>query len=205
MGGIPRVVIADDHPAMRYGIRLRLELDAGATVVGEADNGVLALQLLHDLRPDIAVVDMRMPGLDGIEVATRARREGLSTRVIVLTALADTALVQRALAAGVRGYVDKLSPTEVLVRAIEAVMAGDRFVDPKLLANVVDLDREQLSARELEVLQLAANGMQNKVIALELDLSEETVKSHLRNVLRKLGASSRTEAVAAAMRRSIIS
>jgi DNA-binding NarL/FixJ family response regulator len=203
--GLPRVVVADDHPALRAGIRVRLEIDQVAQVLAEAVDGSEALELVESLRPDIAVLDVRMPGLDGVEVAEQINLRGLPTHVVLLTGLTDTELVQRALDVGVRGYVDKLSRLDVLVAAIRAVFAGERFVDPGLLANFVAGSRETLSPRELQVLQLAANGKQNKTIALELHLSEETVKSHLRNVMRKLEVQSRTGAVAAAFRRSLIS
>lgn len=203
--GQPRVVLADDHPALRAGIRARLEIDESAVVVGEASDGERALDLVQQLRPDVALLDLRMPGLDGIEVATRIRMQGLPTHVVLLTALTDTELVQHALDVGVRGYVDKGSHLDVMVAAVRAVAAGERYVDPSLLAGFVASSGETLSRRELQVLQLAANGLQNKTIAAELDLSEETVKSHLRNVMRKLDVQSRTGAVATAFRRSLIS
>lgn len=204
--GLPRVLLADDHPALRTGIRARLEIDAVAVVVAEAGDGVHALELVQEHQPDLALLDLRMPGLDGVEVAEQILRRRLPTRVVLLTALTDVELIQHALEVGVRGYVDKGSHLDVMVAAVQAVAAGQRFVDPSLLASfVAGAARESLSQRELQVLQLTANGMQNKTIALELDLSEETVKSHLRNVMRKLDVQSRTGAVTAAFRRSLIS
>lgn len=198
------VLLADDHPAMRDGIRLRLELDPDIRVVAEAANGTEALELIRGHDPDIALIDLRMPGLDGLGLVAAVRAAELPTRVVLLSALTEAHLVQRALDSGAYGYVGKDSPMEVIVDAVHSVARGSRYIDPTLLAGVLEPSGDRLTDRERQVLQLAANGQQNKVIAQELGLSEETVKSHLSNVMRKLGAQSRTEAVAAALRRSLI-
>jgi DNA-binding NarL/FixJ family response regulator len=195
-------VLADDHPAIRMGVRIRLEREAGFDVVGEACDGREAVDLINEIHPDVAVVDLRMPELDGIDVARLAG--GDVTRIIVLSAMGDAELVQRALDAGAAGYVDKESPLDVLVSAVEAAASGRTFVDPSLVAGLLEGSGSRLSPRELEVLQLAADGLANRAMAERLGLSEETVKSHVSNVIRKLDATSRTQAVAEAMRRSLI-
>ena len=196
------IVLADDHPAIRMGVRMRLEREIGFSVVGEAADGLEAVALIEDVHPDIAVVDLRMPELDGVEVARQVH--GNHTRVVLLSAMGDAHLVQRALDAGAFGYVDKESSLDVLVAAVEAVVAGRRFIDPSLVAGLLDGAGTRLSGRELEVLQLAADGHANRAIAERLGLSEETVKTHVSNLIRKLEASSRTQAVAAGLRRSLI-
>lgn len=205
MGGTaPSVVLADDHPALREGIRLRLELDGVGVVVAEAEDGVEALAAVRTHYPQVAVLDVNMPLLDGVSITRQLRLEDSPTRVILYTAVTDPVIIQHALAAGAHGFVDKLSSLDVLIAAIDATIAGERFVDPRLIANLLT-DDDHLSPRELQVLQLAADGMQNKAIALRLGVGDETVKSHLSNVMRKLHADSRTGAVATGLRRSLIS
>lgn len=196
------VVLADDHPAIRMGVRMRLEREEGVTIVGEASDGPHAIELIRELHPDVAVVDLRMPTTGGIEVTTAV--SGNHTRVVVLSAVGDAHMVQEALDAGAAGYVDKESPLDVLVSAVHAAARGRSFVDPALVSGLLDGTERRLSQREREVLQLAADGLQNRAIAERLHLSEETVKSHVSNVIRKLDASSRTQAVAEALRRSMI-
>lgn len=186
------------------GLKLQLERAAGVEVVGEGSDGSQALELIRMLQPDVAVLDLRMPGLDGIEVAVRASTVSSATRVVIFSSAAEPHVVQRALDAGVVGYVHKESPIEQVITAVRAAAVGGRYVDPNLVAALLGLTGDRLSERELEVLQLAADGNQNRGIAQKLHLSEETVKSHISNVIRKLGANSRTEAVASALRRSLI-
>jgi DNA-binding NarL/FixJ family response regulator len=199
------VLLADDHPALRAGIRLRLEADAGFEVVEEASDGAAAIDGIARTDPQVALVDLRMPGIDGLELARIVTRDHPATRVVLLSALTEAQLVQRALDAGAWGYVAKESSLDVVVDAITTVAAGGRYFDPSLLAGLfTTTSGDRLTDREREVLQMAANGHQNKVIASALGLGEETVKTHLSSVMRKLDAASRTEAVAAALRRSII-
>ena len=196
------VLLADDHAATRLGVKLRLEDDPTMRVVAECVNGVEAAGEIRRLRPDIAVLDLNMPGLDGLEVI--AAVADCPTRFVLLTGWSDPVVVRRAIDAGADGFVDKVSPLEVVVNAVRVVAGGGRFIDPTLVASVLEAVSDRLSQRELEVLQLAADGRQNKEIASSLGLSDETVKSHISNVIRKLGAHSRTEAVATALRRSLI-
>ena len=195
------VVLADDHPAIRAGLRMQLERIPGVQVLAEAQDGDEAVTAIEEHRPDVAVVDLRMPGKDGIEIAAAV---GDDTRVVLLSATTDSQVVQRALEAGAAGYVDKESGLDIIEAAVREVARGRRYVDPSLVAGLLDSAGERLSEREIQVLQLAGNGMQNKTIAAQLALSEETVKSHISNIMRKLDAHSRTEAVAAALRRSLI-
>lgn len=196
------VVLADDHPAIRMGVRMRLEREPGVTIIGEAADGPEAIELIRQLHPDVAIVDLRMPSSDGIDVTSAV--VGNHTKVVLLSAVGDAHLVQQALDAGATGYVDKESPLDVLVSAVQSAARGRSFVDPSLVAGLLDPTDRRLSPREREVLQLAADGLQNRAIAAKLHLSEETVKSHVSSVIRKLDASSRTQAVAEALRRSII-
>lgn len=205
MSDVPTCIIADDHFAIRDGIRLRLEADHVVDFVGEADTGESTLDLIRRTRPDIALVDLRMPGIDGFEVTREARAEGLPTRFIVFSATTDRNMVERGFEAGIDGYVGKESQLEMLVRAIRMVSEGKRFIDPTLAADLLEADREGLSPREQEILQCLGEGKSNKVIAFELGITQETVKTHVASILRKLEATSRTEAVARAFRRSMIS
>lgn len=199
----PRVLLVEDHPAVRAGIRLQLEA-RGLEIVGEAADGGEALTMIRQTAPSVVMADLRMPGIDGMQLVELIRDERLDVAVVLLSAVTEAHLVQRALDLGAKGYVSKDAPIETIVAAINAVAAGGRYVDPMLLASMLDAPSETLSVRELEVLQQAANGMQNKVIAMELGISEETVKTHLSNVMRKLDSASRTQAVAAGLRRALI-
>ena len=196
------IVLADDHPAIRMGVRMRLEQEPGVEIVGEVADGRAAIELIRDVHPDVAIVDLRMPGADGLEVTESVT--GNHTRVVLLSAVNDAQLVQKALDAGASAYVDKESSLDTVVSAVHAAARGARFVDPALVAGLLESTDRRLSERELEVLQMAADGKQNRAIAAELRLSEETVKSHVSNIIRKLDASSRTQAVAEALRRSMI-
>lgn len=198
------VLIADDHPAVRDGIRLRLELDDRLSVVGDAADGREALELIREHRPQVVIADLRMPVLDGLQLLHAVNDESLPTRVILLSAHTEAHLVQQALDLGAFGYIGKDSALEMVVDAVCAVAIGNRYIDPTLLAGLLETSEQRLTAREREVLQLAANGMQNKVIAIELKVGEETIKSHVSNVMRKLNANSRTQAVASALRQSLI-
>lgn len=197
-------VIIDDHPAIRAGLRLALESEGVVAVVGEAGTGPDGLQMLERLRPAVALIDMRLPGMDGIRVVQAARQAGVESRLVLLTALTERHLIEQAFAAGADGYVGKDSELSVTVQALEAVLNGRRFVDPTLASVLFDKGDDLLTDRELEVLREMGDGSQNKVIALRLSLSEDTVKTHVAAVMRKLDASSRTEAVASAIRRALI-
>lgn len=201
---VPTCVIADDHPMLREALHIKLEAKAGVDVVGEADSGEQTLRLIDELRPDVALVDLHMQGMDGLEVARRVAAGDLPTRVIIFTASTDPSLVRSAFAAGAFGFLSKETSPENVEAAVAMVVGGQRYVDPTLAHSLIG-DDEHLSDRERDVLVMMANGRQNKEIAAQLSLSTETVKTHIGAILRKLGAASRTEAVSIAFRRSLVS
>jgi DNA-binding NarL/FixJ family response regulator len=197
-------VIADDHPAVLDSIS-RLLAERGADVVAAVRDGEDMVRALEEHRPQVAIVDLRMPGLNGIGVARRAP-EG--TWVILYTGHSDRDLLVEALDAGVRGFVLKEAPLSDLWRAIETVARGDVYVDPVLagvLASGVGTGNlAMLTAREREVLRLLADGLRNEEIGRELQIAPETTRAHIRNAMRKLDADTRTQAVATALRQSLI-
>jgi DNA-binding NarL/FixJ family response regulator len=198
-------LIADDHEIVREGLRLSLSRAPHIRVVGEASDGESAISLAERRRPDVVVMDIRMPGMDGLE-ATKALTDLLpGTNVLLFTAFSERSLLGRGLESGARGYLLKEATNETLVRAIEKVAAGDGYVDPALMPTFLSRDSQDLlTPREREILQLLADGMSNADVAAKLFISQETVKSHVRHILAKLEADTRTHAVAIAIRDSII-
>jgi DNA-binding NarL/FixJ family response regulator len=202
------IVIADDHPAMLAAVAETL-LRGGFDVVGQAADGQQALALIAEAKPQVALVDVRMPRLSGIEVATRAAVASPETAVVFYTAFGDRALLSEALDAGARGFVLKEAPLVDLVRAVERVAAGEAYVDPVLAGVLVSgyiTDRvPTLTQREREVLRHLSDGLSNEETGKALHISPETVRTHIRKAMRKLEADTRTQAVAIALRQSIIS
>lgn len=206
-----RVVLADDHPAVRAGIRLYLERDPGIAVVAEASDGEQALNLIETHRPDVAVLDMQMPVLSGLDVTRRLQEAQSPVRVLIVTAYDEDPLVFAALRAGAKGYLLKTASPDALAQAVRRVHSGRSALDPAVAERVVDqigrdgggdaASAERPSERELEVLRLAARGLTNREIGARLAISERTVHSHLINVFGKLGASTRTDAVLKAIHR----
>ncbi len=200
-----RVLLAEDHAAMRLGTRHILEQHDALEVVGEAGDGGEALALLKSLQPDVAVLDVRMPGLNGIEVLRRAKDLSPKTRTIILSAYDDDDYVMAAMDAGASGYVLKSANARELVEAVLTVSRGEPVLHPAIAAKLARLWGRQLSSRdrapslltprELEVLDLAARGMRNKEIGEELKISVRTVEGHFKGIYDKLGLSSRIEAV----------
>jgi DNA-binding NarL/FixJ family response regulator len=200
-------VIADDHPAMLTAIADTLER-SGVEVVGRAADGQVALAQIEAHQPQVALVDIRMPRLSGIEVATKAGVVAPNTSIIFYTAYGDRALLSEALDVGARGFVLKEAPLPDLVRAVERVAAGDAYVDPVLAGVLVSAQSEKvptLTQREREVLRLLADGQSNEEIGKRLFISPETVRTHVRKAMAKLAADTRTQAVAIALRQSLIS
>ena len=199
------VLLADDHAAVRQGVRQFLEADRALQIVAEAGDGREALRLIREHQPHVAVLDIRMPGLTGIEVTRQVRAERLPVGVLILTAFDDDPYVQAVLQAGANGYVLKSADARDLIDAVKAVHEGRSVLDPaiahKLLARLArpaspaDLPLASLTERELDVLRLAARGQTNKAIGAQLDISDRTVQGHLAKIYDKLHASSRTEAV----------
>jgi DNA-binding NarL/FixJ family response regulator len=205
-----RVLVVDDHEVVREGLRTFLELQEGIVVVGEAADGAAALVAAEELRPDVILMDLVMPRLDGLG-AMRALRESVpGARVIVLTSFLDEDKLMPALRAGAAGYLLKNTAPQELARAVRAAHAGEALLDPLVGARLVEalardtepLDR--LTPREREVLVLIGRGFPNKLIARELGLSEKTVKTHVGHVLAKLAVSDRTQAAVVAVRAGLV-
>lgn len=205
MGSEITCLIADDHEVVREGLRLSLSRAPHIRVVGEATDGASAVALAERRRPSVVIMDIRMPGQDGLEAAKEIAEKLPDTNVLLFTAYDERSLLTRGLEAGAKGYLLKESPNQTLVRAIEKVSAGDGYIDPALMPAFLSRDREDiLTAREREILKLLADGMSNADVAAKLFISQETVKSHVRHILAKLEADTRTHAVAIALRDSII-
>ena len=199
-------LIVDDHEVVREGLRLSLSRTPHIRVVGEAADGQQAIDLAERRRPNVVIMDVRMPGMDGLD-ATKLLTEKLpDVSVLIFTAYSESTLLSRGLDSGALGYILKEAPHETLVRAIDKVAGGESFIDPALMpAFLSGKDREDmLTGREREILQLLADGMSNADVAQRLFISQETVKSHVRHILAKLEADTRTHAVAIALRDAII-
>ncbi|WP_410644468.1 response regulator [Amycolatopsis sp. lyj-346] len=201
------VLIADDHPVVRDGLR-GIFTGRGFEVVGEAANGAEAVALAERLRPDVVLMDLRMPGTDGVAAITELARLGNPARVLVLTTYDTDSDVLPAVEAGATGYLLKDAPREDLFRAVEAAARGEAVLSPavasRLLGRMRAPVREPLSQRELEVLTLVARGSTNKEAAKKLFISEATVKTHLIHVYAKLGVNDRAAAVAVAFERGLL-
>jgi DNA-binding NarL/FixJ family response regulator len=210
-----RVLIVDDHAVVREGLRTFLSLQDGIEVVSEAADGIEALARAEELEPDVILMDLVMPRLDGVEAMRELRARGSSARVIVLTSFLEDERLMPALQAGAAGYLLKdVEPAE-LARAIRAAFAGDALLDPTVAARVVAAladgggrvvvpDQQRLTRREYEVLELIARGRSNKRIAFELGISEKTVKTHVGHVLAKLGVTDRTQAALFAVQQGLV-
>jgi DNA-binding NarL/FixJ family response regulator len=199
-------LIVDDHEVVREGLRLSLSRAAHIRVIGEAADGASAVELAQRRRPDVVIMDVRMPGMDGLEATKLLTASVPDAKVLIFTAYSEKSLLSRGLESGAKGYILKEAPHQTLVRAIEKVASGEGYVDPALMpAFLAGKDREDmLTAREREILQLLADGMSNADAAAKLFISQETVKSHVRHILTKLEADTRTHAVAIALRDAII-
>jgi two-component system, NarL family, response regulator LiaR len=205
-----RVVIADDHSVVRQGLRMFLSLDPELEVVGEATDGAQALRLAQQLRPDVVLMDLLMPGIDGITATAAIRREVPETEVLALTSVLEDASVVGAVRAGAIGYLLKDTQAEALCQAIKAAASGQVQLTPKAAARLMQVvstpeNPEALTERETEVLRLLAQGHSNKQIAHRLHIAEKTVKTHVSNILSKLGVQSRTQATLYAVRIGLVS
>jgi DNA-binding NarL/FixJ family response regulator len=198
-------LIVDDHEVVREGLRLSLSRASHIRVVGEAPDGETAVALAERRRPDVVVMDIRMPGMDGLDATRLLRERAPDVPVILFTAYSDRPLLSRGIESGAKGYVLKEASHDTLLKAIEKVASGETFVDPALMPSFLGKDQtDMLTAREREILQLLADGMSNADVAQKLFISQETVKSHVRHILTKLEADTRTQAVAIALREAII-
>lgn len=205
-----RVLIVDDHAVVRQGLRMFLGLDDELEIVGEAAGGEDAVRLASELRPDVVLMDLLMPGMDGIAATRAIRRAQPETEVLALTSALEDELIYQAIRAGAMGYLLKDTQGHELCQAIKAAAAGQVQLSPDAMARLmrhVDIATgpDALTARETEVLCLVATGMTNRQIGLELGIAEKTVKTHVSNVLSKLNAGSRTEAALYAARTGLVS
>ena len=208
-----RVLIADDHKMVREGLRRILEFDGEIQVIDEADNGEECIKKIRSSKPDIVLLDINMPVMNGIEALQEIRKKKLKTKVIILTVHNEIEYLLRAVDIGIDGYVLKDSDAHELIRAVTSVYEGDKFIQPslipllnsKLIARDLDAERlEQLSKREIEELKLVAVGMFNKEIGVELGISERTVKNHLSSIFKKIDSSDRTQAAVFAIRNGLV-
>src|SRR6266566_2316689 len=199
-------LIVDDHEVVREGLRLSLSRAPNIRVVGEASDGESAIALAERRRPNVVIMDVRMPGMDGLQATKQISDRFPDVAVLIFTAYSERSLLSRGLESGAKGYILKEAPHQTLLRAIEKVAAGDGYVDPALMpAFLTGRGKDDmLTGREREILQLLADGMSNADVAAKLFISQETVKSHVRHILAKLEADTRTQAVAIALREAII-
>jgi DNA-binding NarL/FixJ family response regulator len=202
-----RLLIADDHPVVRDGLSGMFARDPEFEVVGEAADGAEAVQLAHAREPDVILMDLRMPGMDGVTAITELARQGVRARVLVLTTYDTDSYVLPAIEAGATGYLLKDAPRAELLRAVRAAARGESVLAPSVASKLINKVRapspEPLSKRELEVLGLVAAGRTNREAAADLFISEATVKTHLLNIYGKLGVGDRASAVAEAYRRGL--
>lgn len=200
-----RVFSVDDHPLLREGIGTIINNQPDMSIVGGASSGQESLLEFRKVRPDVTLMDLRLPDMSGIEAMSNILAEFSSSRIIILTTFEGDVEIQRALEAGAYGYILKSMPPKELVEVIRQVHAGKKRIPPQVAAQLAEhMGDESLTSREVEVLRHISGGNRNKDIADRLCISEETVKVHIKHIMEKLGASDRTQAVAIALRRGII-
>src|SRR5260370_37402190 len=200
-----RVLCVDDHPVVREGIAAIIEREEDVASVGEAGDGKAAIEQYRKLKPDVVVMDLRMAGMGGVEATIQIRQEFPTARIIVLTTYEGDEDIHRALEAGARGYLLKDSVRKELLQTIREVYAGQRHITPAMAARIAQhTPRIALSPRELEVLELVAKGLRNKEIGAALNIAEDTVKIHIKNIFEKLEVIDRTQAVWKASPRGFI-
>jgi DNA-binding NarL/FixJ family response regulator len=200
-----RILVVDDHPALRYGIAAMLELQPDMALAGEAENGREAITAFHALRPDVVLMDLQMPVMGGLEAIAEIRKESRNAKIVVLTTYAGDVQAARALKAGASAYLLKSAVRKEMIDIIRSVHSGRRHVAAEIAQEMaLHAADEPLSEREIAILQLVASGNANKEIAWQLTISEETVKAHMRSIFSKLDVNDRTHAVTAALRRGVI-
>jgi NarL family two-component system response regulator LiaR len=205
-----RVLLADDHSVVRQGLRMFLSLDSDLEIVGEAANGSEAVQMAHALQPEVVLMDLLMPVMDGITAITHLRRDLPEIEIVALTSVLEDTAVMGAIRAGAIGYLLKDTEADELRKAIKAAAAGQVQLSPKVAARLmrevqVPDSPESLTERETDVLRLLAKGCSNRELAQNLSIGEKTVKTHVSNILSKLGVPSRTQAALYAVRIGLVS
>jgi DNA-binding NarL/FixJ family response regulator len=200
-----RILTVDDHAMLREGIASVIQLQPDMLLVGEAENGAQAIEKFRDLKPDVTLMDLQMPGMGGLDAIKAIRSEFQNARIIVLTTYSGDVQVLRALQAGAVGYLLKSTLRKELLDTIRGVHAGRRHVPPEIASEIaLHAVDDALSEREIAVLRLVAEGKANKVIARQLSISEDTVKAHMKNIFAKLDVTDRTQAVTVSAKRGII-
>jgi DNA-binding NarL/FixJ family response regulator len=208
-----KILIVDDHPVVREGIGAMLRREPDFKIVGEATNGLEAVERVKELGPDVVLMDLRMPELDGVDAMIRIKADKPDIKFIILTTFSDDEYIFKGIAAGARAYLLKDAPREELFKAIRAVFRGESQIQPVVASRVLDRFAEMsrktpsadiLSDREVEVLQLMAKGVSNKDIADQLSITQSTVKTHITSIFQKLNVTTRTEAVTTAFKKGII-
>jgi DNA-binding NarL/FixJ family response regulator len=203
-----RLVVVDDHPVVRHGLVAMLRYERDVQVVGEAEDGIEAVNRILELLPDVVLLDLNLPKMSGIDVMRQVRAQQAQIRFLVLTTYDTDEYIAPALEAGAQGYLLKDATPDELTRAVRSLAAGgaalEESVAARVLENIAEPGGDELSARELEVLRLLVAGASNKAIAAQLNLSENTIKTHLSHIFGKLRVQSRAEAVAAALQRGLV-
>ena len=199
-----RILVAEDHLVARVGVSTIVNLQPDMTIIAEAGNGQQAVELYRKHLPDVVLLDMRMPVMSGLEAAAAIRSEFPQARMIALTTYGGDEDIRRALAAGVQAYLTKDVLHDELLKAIRAVHNGQTYLPATVAAVAAQMPRPDLSAREVQVLELIVRGLANKQIAYSLNIAEHTVKNHVKNILSKLGVQDRTQAATAAIQRGIV-
>jgi len=200
-----RVLVADDHPVVRQGVIANVNPQRDMTVVAEAGDGVEALTLIKEHLPDVVMLDLRMPGMDGLDVIAEVSNAKLESKVIIMTTFESEEDVHRAMKAGARGYLLKDSSQEEILDAIRRVSLGETYLPARIVQKVAEgMRKPELSRREIEVLQCVAAGKSNKEIGVQLFIAEGTVKTHVKSLLEKLAVVGRTAAIREAVHRGLV-
>ena len=208
-----KVMLVDDHALIREGIKQLLEFDGSIDVIEQASDGAECLEKLQHVQPDILLLDINMPNVNGIEVLEEIKKKNIPVKVLMLTVHSEAEYLVQAVDIGANGYILKDSGSEELKKAIQSVMDGDSYIQPSLIPSLNsrlvnrDIDKEKIAAltkREMEILTRIAGGMFNKEIAMNLNISERTVKNHISNIFKKIDVSDRTQAAVFAIRNNIV-